>query len=140
MGVDAILESIDLIKAGNAPKITQDEAGATYEPPCDDKVAGIDWNKPADELYNLVRGCDPQPGAFAVLRGEKVRFYGAKRIEETVADAPGTILNVDDKGIHIALSGGRLIVGKVRPVKGGKMAAAEFAAEKGLKAGDTFDT
>ncbi len=140
MGVDAVLESIDLIKTGNAPKITQDEAGATYEPPCDDRVAGIDWNKPADELYNLVRGCDPQPGAFAVLRGEKVRFYGAKRIEETVADAPGTILNVDDKGIHIALSGGRLIVGKVRPVKGGKMAAAEFAAEKGLKAGDTFDT
>ena len=140
MGVDAVLESIDLIKAGNAPKITQDEAGATYEPPCDDRVAGIDWNKPADELYNLVRGCDPQPGAFAVLKGEKVRFYGAKRIQETVADAPGTLLNVDDKGIHIALLGGRLIVGKVRPVKGGKMAAAEFAAEKGLKAGDTFDT
>jgi len=140
MGVDAVLESIDLIKTGNAPKITQDEAGATCEPPCDDRVAGIDWNKPADELYNLVRGCDPQPGAFAVLSGEKVRFYGAKRIEETVADAPGTILNVDDKGIHIALSGGRLIVGKVRPIKGGKMTAAEFAAEKGLKAGDTFDT
>ncbi len=140
LGVDAILESIDLIKAGNAPKISQDEAGATYEPPCDDRVAGIDWNKPADELYNLVRGCDPQPGAFALLKGEKVRFYGARRIEETGVEAPGTILNVDDKGIHVALSKGRLVVGKVRPVKGGKVAAAEFAAEKGLKAGDTFDT
>jgi len=140
MGVNAILESIDLIKTGNAPKIPQDEAGATYEPPCDDKVAEIDWNTSADKLYNLVRGCDPQPGAFALLRGEKVRFYGAKRIKETAGNAPGTILTVDDKGIHIALSGGRLIVGKVRPIKGGKMAAAEFAAEKGLKAGDTFDT
>lgn len=140
MGVDAILESIDLIKAGNAPKIPQDEAGATYEPPCDDRVAGIDWNKPADELYNLVRGCDPQPGAFALLKGEKVRFYGARRIKEAAAEAPGTILKIDDKGIYVALSGGRLVVGKVRPVKGGKVAAAEFAAEKGLKAGDTFDT
>ena len=140
MGVNAILESIDLIKAGNAPKIPQDEAGATYERPCDDKVAEIDWNTPADKLYNLVRGCDPQPGAFALLKGEKVRFYGAKRIKETVSEAPGTILTVDDKGIHIALSGGRLIVGKVRPVKGRKSAATEFAAEKGLKAGDTFDT
>ena len=139
MGVDAILESIDLIKAGNAPKILQDEVGATYEPPCDDKVAGIDWNKPADELYNLVRGCDPQPGAFAVLGGEKVRFYGPKRIEETVVDAPGTILDVDDKGIHIALSGGRLVVGKVRPAKGGKVAASDFAAKQGIKAGDMFD-
>ncbi|MGD9082820.1 MAG: methionyl-tRNA formyltransferase [Desulfobacterales bacterium] len=139
MGVDAILESIDLIKSGKAPKIPQDEAGATYEPPCDDRVAGIDWDKPAGELYNLVRGCDPQPGAFASLKGEKVRFYGAKLIEETTDKAPGTILAVDDQGMHVALSGARLVAGKVRPVKGKKVAAAEFATEQGLKAGDTFD-
>jgi methionyl-tRNA formyltransferase len=139
MGVDAILESIDLIKSGKAPKIPQDEAGATYEPPCDDRVAGIDWDKPAGELYNLVRGCDPQPGAFASLKGEKVRFYGAKLIEETTDKAPGTILAVDDQGMHVALSGARLVAGKVRPVKGKKVAAGEFATEQGLKAGDTFD-
>jgi methionyl-tRNA formyltransferase len=139
MGVNAILESIDLVKAGKAPKIPQDEASATYEPPCDDRVAGIDWEKPAGELYNLVRGCDPQPGAFALLNGEKVRFYGAKLIEESTDKAPGTILAVDDKGIHVAVSGAKLIAGKVRPAKGKKVAAAEFAAEQGLKAGDRFD-
>jgi methionyl-tRNA formyltransferase len=139
MGVDAILESIDLVKAGTAPKIPQDEAGATYEPPCDDRIAGIDWEKPAGEVYNLVRGCDPQPGAFALLNGEKVRFYGAKLVEEGTDKAPGTILAVDDKGIHVALSGATLVAGKVRPAKGKKVAAAEFAAEQGLKAGDRFD-
>jgi methionyl-tRNA formyltransferase len=139
MGVDAIIESIDLIKAGNAPKIPQDEAGATYEPPCDDRVAGIDWDKPAGELYNLVRGCDPQPGAFALLNGEKVRFYGAQILEESTDKAPGTILAVDDQGIHVAVSGGKLVAGKVRPAKGKKVAAAEFATEQGLKAGDIFD-
>ncbi|MGD2029781.1 MAG: methionyl-tRNA formyltransferase [Desulfobacterales bacterium] len=139
VGVDAILESIDLIKAGKAPKIPQDEAGATYEPPCDDQVAGIDWNKPAGELYNLVRGCDPQPGAFALLNGEKVRFYGARLIEETPDKSPGTILAVDDRGIHVAVSGARLVAGKVRPAKGKKVAAAEFATDQGLKAGDMFD-
>jgi methionyl-tRNA formyltransferase len=139
MGVDAIIESIDLIKAGNAPKIPQDEAGATYEPPCDDRVAGIDWDKPAGELYNLVRGCDPQPGAFALLNGEKVRFYGAQILEESTDKAPGTILAVDDQGIHVAVSGGKLVAGKVRTAKGKKVAAAEFATEQGLKAGDIFD-
>ena len=138
MGVDAILESIDLIKAGNAPRILQDEAGATYEPPCDDRVAGIGWDKPAKELYNLVRGCDPQPGAFALFNGEKIRFYGARLIEEAVDKAPGTILDIDDQGIHVAVSGGRLVVGKVRPAKGGKAAASDFAAEQGIKAGDIF--
>jgi len=139
MGVDAILESIDLVKAGKAPEIPQDESGATYEPPCDDRVAGIDWDKPARELYNLVRGCDPQPGAFALLNGEKVRFYGAQLIEESTDKAPGMILAVDDKGIHVAVSGARLVAGKVRPAKGKKVAAVEFAAEQGLKAGDMFD-
>ncbi len=139
MGVDAILESIDLVKTGKAPKIPQDEAGATYEPPCDDRVAGIDWEKPAGELYNLVRGCDPQPGAFALLNSEKVRFYGARLIEESTDKAPGTILAVDDQGIHVAVSGATLVAGKVRPAKGKKVAAAEFAAEQGLKAGDSFD-
>ena len=139
MGVEAILESIDLIKEGKAPKIPQDEAGATYEPPCDDRVAGIDWNKPARELYNLVRGCDPQPGAFALLKGEKVRFYGAKLIEEAVDKAPGTILGIEDKEIHVAVSGATLVVGKVRPAKGKKVAAAEFTAERGLNSGDVFD-
>ena len=138
MGVDAILESIDLIKAGNAPRILQDEAGATYEPPCDDRVAGIAWDKPAGELYNLVRGCDPQPGAFALFNGEKIRFYGARLIEKAVDKAPGTILDIDDQGIHVAVSGGRLVVGKVRPAKGGKAAASDFAAEQGIKAGDMF--
>lgn len=140
MGVEAILESIDLIKDGQALKITQDEAGATYEPPCDDRVAGIDWSKPAQELFNLVRGCDPQPGAFALLRGEKVRFYGARLAEERVDKAPGTILDIDDQAMRIAVLGGGLLVSKIRPAKGGKVAASEFAAEHGLKAGDAFDT
>jgi methionyl-tRNA formyltransferase len=138
MGVEAILESIDLIKAGSAPEIAQDETGATYEPPCDDKVAGIDFSKPAQEVFNLVRGCDPQPGAFALFKGEKVRFYGAKLTEEVIAKAPGTILAIDDKGIQVAVAGGRLAVGKVRTVKSGKMAAAEFANEQGLNVGDVL--
>ncbi len=140
LGVEAILESIDLVKAGNAPKLSQDEAKATYEPPCDDRVAGIDWNKPARELYNLVRGCDPQPGAFAFFKGEKVRMYGAKLMEEPADKSPGTILDIDDQGIHVAVSGGKLVATKVRPAKGGKVAAAEFASEYGLKTGDVFDT
>lgn len=136
MGVEAILESIDLIKEGKAPRISQDEALATYEPPCDDRVAGIDWSKPAPELYNLVRGCDPQPGAYVVFNDEKVRFYGAKLSEESHDKAPGTILQIDDQGIQVAVSGGKLIVSKVRAPEIGKVAAAEFAAEKGLNIGD----
>ena len=43
LGIDAITEAIDLVKSGKAPRIPQDNSLATYEPPCDDKVASIDW-------------------------------------------------------------------------------------------------
>jgi len=140
MGVEAILKSIALIKEGKAPRIPQNEAEATYEPPCDDRVAGIAWDRPAQEIYNLIRGCDPQPGAYVFVNGEKVRFYGPKFVAEKVDAAPGTILQVVDRGIHVAVSGGRLIIGKARAVHGGKVPSADLAAERGLKPGDQLGT
>lgn len=138
MGIDAVLESVDLIKEGKAPKIPQSEEQATYEPPCDDSVAGIDWKRTGQEIYNLIRGCDPQPGAYSFLKGEKVRFYGARLLREPVEEAPGTIVEIGPEGIQVAVDGGKLAVGKVRPEAGGKVEASAFASEKGLKAGDRF--
>jgi methionyl-tRNA formyltransferase len=139
MGVEAILESVDLIRVGRAPRIPQGEDGATYEPPCDDRVAGVDWRRTGPEVYNLVRGCDPQPGAYAYWRGEQVRFYSAAFSREAVPERPGTVVAVDSRGLHFAVSGGTLVVGKVRAAKGGKVEAAVFAGEQGLKAGVRFD-
>ena len=136
MGVAAIQESIGLIKAGRAPRLSQDETQATYEPPCDDRAAQIDWRQPSRELYNLVRGCDPQPGAYVPWQGGKLRCYGNRLSDQSHEARPGTILAIDGQGVHVALDQGALIVGKMRTPEGKKMAAAECAASLGLQAGD----
>jgi methionyl-tRNA formyltransferase len=138
MGVEAILESVDLIRTGKAPRIPQSREGATYEPPCNDRVAGVDWSKSALEVYNLVRGCDSQPGAYAYWRGEQVRLYGAALSREPAPEAPGTVVAVDSRGLHLALRGGRLIVAKVRVARGGKVDGAAFAVGRDLKVGERF--
>ena len=138
MGVEAILESVDLIRAGKAPRIPQSREGATYEPPCDDRVAGVDWSKSAREVCNLVRGCDPQPGAYGYWRGEQIRFHSAALSQEPAPEAPGTVVAVDARGLHLALRGGRLIVARVRAAKGGKVDGAVCAAERDLKVGERF--
>lgn len=135
MGVEAIVESIALIRKAEAPEIQQDESLATYEPPCDDLVAGIDWQKPAKELYDLIRGCDPQPGAYVVHQGEKLRLYGPKFIDADPDQSPGTILRIDDQGVHVAIAGAQLIIGKIKGT-GKKLPGAEFAADQGLNVGD----
>ena len=67
MGLDACVEAANLIESGNAPKIPQDDSKATYESWCKKSDARIDWKKPGNEIYNLIRGCNPQPGAWLNL-------------------------------------------------------------------------
>ncbi len=135
LGIDAIVEAVDLVKSGKAPKIEQDDALASYEPPCDDKFAAIDWSKPASEVHNLVRGCDPQPGAYIMFQGGKLRCYQTRLLESGNERNPGEILGIEDGELVMALDGGALGIGKVRNAAGVKMDAAEFAQRVGLKAG-----
>lgn len=138
MGVEAMVEAVELIKEGKAPKIPQDEAKATYELPCDDRVAQIDFNKSLKEIYNLIRGCDPQPGAFTFLRGNKVRFFEAKILSRPVEIPQGEVLAIEEEGLNISAQGGVLQVRKIRVDRSEKMGAAEFAQAFGLKVGDRF--
>lgn len=138
MGVDAIVESVALIKSGQAPKLPQDDSLATYEPPCDDSVAAVDWSKPAADVYNLIRGCDPQPGAYSTIEGGKVRFYGARLLEPMAGKESGEIVDIKEGEMVVALKGGALGIGKVRDEAGAKMAASEFAKSTDLKVGMRF--
>ena len=138
MGIDAIVEAVELIKTGNAPKIPQDDSLATYEPPCDDKHAAIDWAQPAPEVYNLIRGCDPQPGAYSTVGGQKVKLYQAVLLETMQETSAGQIVSIDDGVVVVALNGGTLKIGKMKGEKGAKISADEFAKEAGLEAGMRF--
>ena len=139
MGIAALTEAVKLVGEGKAPRIIQDDSRATYEPPCNDRVAAIDWSKNGKEIYNLIRGCDPQPGAYAAFRGEKVRFYNAGFSPGMSAAAPGTITGADDKGLRVAVDGGELLVTRLRPASAGKMSAEEWTASAKINPGDRFE-
>jgi methionyl-tRNA formyltransferase len=138
MGIEAIMEAVELIKKGKAPRIPQDESKATYEPPCDDRVASIDFEKQIPDVYNLVRGCDPQPGAFTTFKAKKVRLYDARMISSATGRRPGEIAAIEEGGLQIAAKGGMIKVGKLRVDKGEKVGATGFARLVDAKVGDRF--
>jgi methionyl-tRNA formyltransferase len=138
MGIEAIIEAVELIKKGKAPRIPQDESKATYEPPCDDRVASIDFEKPVRDVYNLVRGCDPQPGAYSTFKGKKVRFYDSRMESSESGKKPGEILAIEKEGIQLAVKGGVIKVGKLRVDKREKVGATEFARLVDAKVGERF--
>ena len=138
-GVDALVEAVRLVREGRASRIAQDESQATYEPPVDDANSAIRWAAPARELYDLVRGSNPSPGAHARFRGERVRIFDARMAPDDAAVPPGRVLAVTDAGIDVALAGGVLHVQRVQPDGAKKRPAAEWAADAGVAPGGAFD-
>ena len=111
---------------GKAPRIPQDHSLATYDPPCDEKVAALNWNQPGRQVFNFIRGCDPQPGATTTFRGEQVKLYNASFLMDDHTAQPGEILEVTDKGIKVAVSGAALLITRFRTKDLGKVKAPEF--------------
>jgi methionyl-tRNA formyltransferase len=135
MGVTALLEAVDLVRAGKAPKIVQDETQATSESWCKTENVQIDWHKPLQEVWNLIRGADPQPGAWTTYDGATVQIYDAKKHMGTTTGQPGEVTAVGDASFTVAAVGGQIEVLRVRPAGGQKISAAAFAGNVGLRPG-----
>ena len=121
MGIDAMVEAVGLIKTGKAPRVPQDDSKATYEPLCDDRVASVDFEKPIKDVYNLIRGCDPQPGAYTTFKGKRLRFYDARMNPAEMKKQAGEIVSIGEKALQIAVKGGVIQVGKLGVDKGEKI-------------------
>lgn len=138
LGVAAMLEAVDLIDTGKAAPQPQDESRATHHSLVNDEMAAIDLSLSAEEIDRLVRGCDPQPGAFVQWRGKPLRLFDAK-LEPSQGGEPGEIVAVDEAGLVLALRGGQLHVGRVR-ADAGKEKASEFAVRAGLSVGERVES
>jgi len=138
LGVEAIMESIDLIYKGRAPRIPQDESQATYERPCREEDAIIDWAQPIVKVYNLIRGTNPQPGATTSLRGQNLKIFDCELNMQNISVTPGEIIESSAKGIAVAGQGGWLLIKRVQPQGQPKVSASEYAIKVGLKDGERF--
>lgn len=136
MGVDAMVEAVELVRQGRAPKAAQDERKATYEGWFTAKEATIDWSKPGVEIYNLIRGSDPQPGANSTMDGQTVSFYDASFTEGNTDQQAGTVIAIGEK-IDVAVSGGTISIGRLRGAEG-KVSGGDFAKATGLQEGACF--
>jgi methionyl-tRNA formyltransferase len=131
MGVEATLEAIDLVKAGKAPRIKQDETKATYEGRCGPDNAHIDWGRPWQDIDRLIRGCNPAPGAWSKLDGATVKIFEAKPLPakdpKGIGGKMGEIVAVEADGITVVCADGRFKVTRVQPADGKKVDAGEWA-------------
>jgi len=142
MGVEAMLESVDLVKAGKAPRIKQDDSKATYEGRCGPGNAKIDWGKSWRQIDPLIRGCNPAPGAWCTLDGATLKIFDAKPLPakdpKGIAGKLGEVVAVEADGFTVVCADGRMKVTRVQPPEAKKIDAGEWAASAKLAKGARF--
>jgi methionyl-tRNA formyltransferase len=142
LGVQGLLEATDLVLAGRHEEKVQDETQATYEGWMHDEEAEIHWPGHVDTIFNLIRACNPAPGAWMMLAGTKVRVYDCRKhvVGRFVSRGhrPGDVAGVSDEAIVIWAQGGLIEILKLRPEGGAKMSAGEFARQHGLASADAW--
>ena len=138
MGVEAMIEAVELVRAGNPPRIAQDEADATYEGWCRAEDAKVDWSQSAERVHDLIRGTDPQPGAWTTIGGARLNLYGSRRASAT--GRPGEVMEITDRGMTVATGLGGVSVARVRPEGSrAKISPQEWADQAGLGPGVVLD-
>jgi methionyl-tRNA formyltransferase len=139
MGVQAMLEAADLVVAGKHRELVQDESQATYEGWFREGEARINWANHVDVVYNLIRGCNPAPGAWTTLNGVKLQLFDCRKVPvRTFGAVKGKVGEVVEGGpasFQVTAQGGRIEVLRAKLGDGKKVAASDLLAAGNIKPG-----
>jgi len=136
LGREAMEETLRRLCAGTLKGERQDDALSNYAPMLKKEDGLIDWNRPAAQIHNQVRGLDPWPGAYTQLRGEVLKI--GRTAPEAGKGVPGTVLAADAAGVRIACGEGVLRVGELQLPGKKRLAAGDFLRGCALPAGTRF--
>ena len=129
---EALLESLRLLAAGNAPRIPQDNARATYAPKLKREHGLIDWSESAEAIERKIRAYNPWPGAFMKLGDQNLKIFSASVVDFN--GQPEEILR-SDKDLIIAAGKGALSLAEVQLEGKRRMSAVEFLRGHGALLG-----
>jgi len=123
MAPQPLLESLELLAAGNAPRSPQDNARSTYGPKLKREHGQIDWSESAEAIERKIRAFDPWPGTFTKVGGQNLKIFSASVVG--LNGKPGEILR-SERGLVIAGGKNALSLDEVQLEGKRRMSAAEF--------------
>ena len=120
---EALLESLRLVAAGNAPRIAQDNARATYAAKLKREHGLIDWSESAEAIERKIRAYNPWPGAFMKVDRQNLKIFSASVVD--LNGQTGEVLR-SDKDLIVATGKDALSLAEVQLEGKRRMSAAEF--------------
>ncbi len=101
-GSDLLMDTLPDLFADNITPVKQDESSATFAANIKREQEQIDWNKPAAEIYNQIRGLHPWPVAFTIYQGKVMKIWWGEEISDSSSSKPaGEIIAKDSKSFTV---------------------------------------
>jgi methionyl-tRNA formyltransferase len=140
LGVAALLEAADLVVSGQSAERSQDETQASYEGWVREAEARINWANHVDIVYNLIRGCNPSPGAWTTQAGRKLHLFESRKVlahkfAEVKGAVPGQVVATNAQSFLVHAQGGFIEVLRCRFEDGKKISAGEVGLVAGTMLG-----
>ena len=138
LGRDLLLETLPAYIAGEIKPVPQDASQVTFSPNISPEEERLDWNKPARDIFNQIRGMYPWPVAHTLLDGKRFKIYEADLAEGQ--GQAGHIIEKTKKSLVVATGQGAISLKTVQPAGKPRMAIADFlnGVGRNLEVGDAF--
>lgn len=138
LGAALLSETLDGLKSGRIIPQPQDDIQTCYAPMLKKEHGVIDWQRPANEIHNQIRGFSAWPGAITWLEAAPLKLY--RTAVSSGTGTPGTIITTGKDGIEVACGQGSLIIKELQAAGSRKMDAASFLAGHPLLPGTLLTT
>jgi methionyl-tRNA formyltransferase len=139
LGGEGLLEALELLKEGGAPRLPQDSSKATYAPSIKREQCKIEWSGTSVEIVNQIRGLSPWPTAETQWNGMQLKIFSASvAYTPPVEGEPfGKVLTIEKKGIKVAASAGGVLIKELQAPSKKRMSGYDFTlGHPGFKPGE----
>lgn len=136
MGAALISETIKRLPEGIERK-SQDDSQSTYVSVLDKKMCMVDWNKPAQEVHNKIRGLDPWPVAVTTCDDMRLKLFQSRMTDQTTELPAGSVTEANPKtGLFVACGDGRVLqITEVQMVGKKRMPVTDYLRGHGMEPG-----
>lgn len=138
-GAQLIVKTLIDVEAGTAPRTPQPDEGVVMAPMISNEDAQVKWGRPAQGIYNHIRGLSPVPSAYTMYQGARWKLFRSEVIAEPPNAAPGTIVSTDFNTVRIAAQDAIVEVLELQPSGKRRMTAADFLRGHPLEPGGRCD-
>lgn len=140
LGAEVMVETLKGLEQGTLKSVPQDHSRASFAPKLKKEDGRIDWRKSSRNLFNLIRGTNPFPGAFTFFHKLRLKVHHSRIIRNDYEGVPGEVVDFGEEGPIIKTGDGTVELVEVQPEAKAKMGGMDFVHGYRVEVGNRLNS